>query len=182
MPVGQSAGAVVRVGVPRPLIFGRPIDHHLDVTHHATGVESEPVPQRVTFRQKPWLPWWVPPVLALLAAFIVAMLLLRRDPEVPKLEGDTVAEALVVLEKRHLKLGRTTYATAPKGVSVGTIIHQEPAAGDDVVKGESVNITVAAPPKTGLVPPVNGRTLAEAAEALNAAHFGYSPQPAERGE
>ena len=70
------------------------------------------MPQRVTFRQKPWLPWWVPPVVALLAAFIAAMLMLRRDPEVPKLEGDTVAEARVVLKKHHLKLGQTKYATA----------------------------------------------------------------------
>ena len=146
VPVGSSAAAVVRVAVPRPLIFGRPIDHHIEVAHRATGVESEPVPQRVTFRQKPWLPWWVPPVVALLAAFIVAMLMLRRDPEVPKLKGDTVAEAMVVLKKHHLKLGHTKYASAAKGVPLNTIIAQEPAAGDDIVKGESVNITVAAPP------------------------------------
>ena len=51
------------------------------------------------------------------------------------------------------------------------IIAQEPAAGDDIVKGESVNITVSRRAQPGTVPPVNGRTLAAAA-ALNAAHFG----------
>jgi len=181
VPVGSSAASVVRVAVPRPLIFGRPIDHHIEVAHRATGVESEPVPQRVMFRQKPWLPWWVPPVVALLAAFIAAMLMLRRVPEVPKLEGDTVAEAVVVLKKHHLKLGQTKYASAAKGMPLNKIIGQEPAAGDDIVKGESVNITVSAPPQPGTVPPVNGRTLAEAAAALTAAHFGYSPQPASAG-
>ena len=181
VPVGETVAAVVRVGVPHPVIFGRPVDHHLDVTHRATGVESEPVPQRVTFRQKPWLPWWVPPVVVLLALFMAAMLLLRREHEVPKLEGDTMEEALVVLEKRHLKLGRVRHDTAPKGVSLNTIIRQEPAAGDDIVKGESVNITLAAPPKTGHVPPVQGRSLAEAADALTAANFGYNPQPSSAG-
>jgi beta-lactam-binding protein with PASTA domain len=74
-----------------------------------------------------------------------------------------------------------TYADAPKGVAVGEIIGQQPAAGADSVKGEPVNITVAATPEPGIVPPVNGRTLAEAAEALTAAKFGYSPQPASAG-
>ncbi len=88
----------------------------------------------------------------------------------------------MVLKKRHLKLGRTTYETAPKGVDVGTIIRQEPAAGDDIVKGESVHITLAAPPELGIVPPVNGRTLAEAAEALTAARPGLQPATGQRGE
>jgi beta-lactam-binding protein with PASTA domain len=123
----------------------------------------------------------VPPALALLVAFVAAMLLLRREPEVPKLEGDTVAEATVVLEKHHLELGRVTHADAPKGVAVGEIIGQQPAAGDNVDKGEPVNITLAAPAETGIVPPVNGSTLADAAAALTGAHFGYSPPPARAG-
>ena len=31
--------------VPRPLIFGRPVDHFLDVTHGVAGVEAEPTPR-----------------------------------------------------------------------------------------------------------------------------------------
>ena len=181
VPIGRSGAALVSVAVPRPLIFGRPVDHFIDVTHRAIGVDSDPLPQRVTFRQKPWLPWWIPPALAMLAAFIVAVLLLRHDPEVPKLEGDTVEEALVVLNRRHLELGRTTYETAPKGVTLNTIMAQEPAPGADIDKGEPVNITLAAAPTAGIVPPVNGRTLAEAADALKAAKFGYNPQPSSAG-
>ena len=179
---GQTVATVVRVGVPAPLIFGRPTDHHIDVTHRATGVESDPAPQRVTFRQKPWLPWWVPPVLALIAAFAAAILLLRRDPEVPKLEGDTVQEVRVVLDKHHLKLGSVKYAKAPENAALDTVIAQQPAAGDEIVKGESVNIVLAAPPETGFVPEVNGRSLAKAAAAIKDARFDISPEPASAGD
>ena len=96
----------------------------------------------------PWLPWWVPPVPALLAAFTVAILLLRRDPEVPKLEGDTVEEAVVVLEEEPPQARSHDVRQRAEGRPVGTIIRQEPAAGDAVVKGESVNVTLAAPPQS----------------------------------
>ena len=114
VPIGATATALVLVAAPRPLWFKQPIDHRVEVVHRIDGVES--APQRVVFRQKPWLPWWLPTAAALLAAFITAILLLQRDPEVPKLKGDTVAEARVVLEKKGLVLGQTTYATAPPGV------------------------------------------------------------------
>lgn len=180
VPIGATAGALVLVGVPRPLFFKHPIDHRVEVTHRVDGVES--APQRVVLRQKPWLPWWLPVVAALLAAFVAAVLLLRRDPEVPKLKGDTVAEALVVLEKRDLKLGRTTTMTAPEGVLPGTILDQQPAAGDDIVKGEAVHVTVAAAAEHAAVPQVHGLTLAAATAKLKAARFAHDPQPAAAGD
>jgi hypothetical protein len=176
VPVGATSGAIVLVDVPHPLIFGRPVEHHVEVTHSAGGEQ-----QRVMFQQRPWLPWWVPLAIALLAAFVAAVLLLRRQPEVPVLKGDTVAEARVVLAKRHLKLGRVTYATAPKDAEPNTIVDQEPAAGADIVKGERVNVVLPAPPRTGVVPPITGSTLADAAKALTGAHFAYSPQPSSAG-
>ena len=69
----------------------------------------------MTFRQRPWLPWWVPPVFALAAAFLTVLALMHRHAEVPTLKSDTVSEALVVLKKHHLKLGKTRYAPAPEG-------------------------------------------------------------------
>lgn len=181
VPVGGTGVAVVRVGVSRPILVGRPADHQVDVTHRVSGVESEPVPRRVVFRQKPWLPWWLPATVLALATVAIVVALLKRDTEVPKLKGSTVPEALVILEKHDLLLGRTTYATAPKGAALGTVIAQSPAGGDGMEKGERVNITLAAPAKTGVVPPVNGMTLAQAADALTGAKFGYSPQPSSAG-
>lgn len=179
--VGDSIASTVRVRVPRPLIFGRPVDHFIDVSHRIAGVDAEPVPQRVTFRQRPWLPWWVPPVVALLGVLLAALALLERRAEVPKLKGDTVSESLVVLKKRHLKLGHIAHAAGPRGVPLNTIIDQQPAAGDALDKGEQVNITLAAPPATSAVPPVSGLTLAKAADALTAAHLSYEPQPSSAG-
>lgn len=180
VPVGGSAKALVLVGVARPLFFKPPIDHRVDVVHRVGGVESRP--QRVTFRQKPWLPWWLPVVVALVAAFVAAILLLRREPDVPKLRGQTVAEARVILAKHKLALGRTTYVSAPADVPLGTILDQQPAAGDDIVKGEAVNLTVAAEAKTAAVPAVHGLTLAEAAAKLKTARFAHDPQPSAAGD
>ena len=45
-----------------------------------------------------------------------------------------------------------------------------------------MDITLAAPPKRGLVPSVTGGTLAAAAHALSAEHLGNSPQPANAGD
>ena len=92
VPVGASAAAFVRVGVPYPLLFARPVDHRLTVTHQASGVESGQEPSRVTFQQRPWLPWWMPPAVGLLAAFITVVLMLRHD-EAPNLTGRTVPNA-----------------------------------------------------------------------------------------
>src|SRR5262249_6715728 len=130
VPVGDSIISEVRVRVPRPLLFGRPVDHSIDVSHRIAGVDAEPVPQRVTFRQRPWLPWWVPPVVAVLGVLLTVLALLERRAEVPKLKGDTVGEALVVLKKRHLKLGHIAHAPGPKDVALNSIIEQQPAAGD----------------------------------------------------
>ncbi|MBE2320883.1 PASTA domain-containing protein [Solirubrobacter sp. CPCC 204708] len=181
IPVGATAAGIVRVHVPRPLLCGRPVDHHIDVTHRASGADADPVPQRVTFRQRPWLPWWVPPAVALVAAFALVLVLLQRDTDVPKLTGDTRAEAHVILEKHGLQLGRTRYATGPKDVPLGTVIAQQPAGGAEMERGEEVHITLAAPPEKAAVPPVNGMPLARAADALTDAGFVYDPQPSSAG-
>jgi hypothetical protein len=181
VPVAAAAAGIVLVDVPKPHLVGRPTDHAIEITHRAIGLESEPIPQRVTFRQKPWLPWWVPPVVALVVACVAAFILLRPQREVPKLEGTTIAEAQVMLQKAHLGLGQVRYTSTPKSVPLHTVLTQQPAPGDDAEKGMHVNLTLAAPPQTSLVPPVNGKKLADAADSLKAAHLTYSPQPSSAG-
>jgi beta-lactam-binding protein with PASTA domain len=203
VPVGASAAAIVIVDVPHPLIFGRPVDHHVDVTHRVAslapagegrtarlghpgvaslpGVESDPKPQRVTFQQRPWLPWWMPPAVALLAAFITVVVMLTGHPEAPDLSGRTVTNATKLLKRHDLRVGRVTYEPAPKGVLPYSIISQVPDPGAEVVR-DTVDIVIAAAPKTGLVPSVTGRTLAQATDALTAAHFGNNAQPPSAGD
>ncbi|MDA0159161.1 PASTA domain-containing protein [Solirubrobacter ginsenosidimutans] len=181
VPVGGSVAAVVRVGVPFPLIFARPVDHRLTITHQANGADCEQEPSRVTFQQRPWLPWWLPPAVGVLAAFITLVLMLKRHPEAPNLTGRTVENATKLLNKHDLKVGRTTYESAPKGIAVGSVIAQVPEAGAEIVRG-TVDITLAEAPKRGLVPSVTGGTLGAAAHALAAEHLGDSPQPPNAGD
>ncbi len=181
VPIGETVAAVVQVRVPFPLIFARPVDHRIAISHRTGGVESALEPSRVTFQQRPWLSWWLPPAVAVVAAFITLVLLLHRDTVAPDLAGRDVANAATLLKHDHLRIGHTSYAPAPKGVLPYTIIHQVPDAGAQLAR-KSVDITLAAPPKTGLVPSVSGRTLLEATRALDDAKFANSPQPSSAGD
>ena len=111
-PPRRSCGSVCRY----PLIFARPVDHRLSVTHQASGVEAEHEPSRVTFQQRPWLPWWVPPAIGLIAAFIVVVLMLRPPPRGPQPDGAQRRErdegAQEVTTSRSVD---TTYETSAEG-------------------------------------------------------------------
>ena len=65
---------------------------------------------------------------------------------------------------------------------MNTILDQAPAAGDDIVEGEPVNITVARAAHTAAVPPVHGLSLAAAAAKLKTARFAHDPQPSAAGD
>jgi len=187
VPAGESVAKELQVGVPHALIFARPVDHRLLVTHRADGVESDQQPTGVTFQQRAWMSWWIPPAIALLAAFITMLVMLHQPTPptpptlAPDLSGRTVANAILALKKNKLRLGHTTYAPAPEGEDPYTIIHQVPEAGAESIR-KIVDITLAAPPDVGIVPAVKGRPLAKAAQLLDAAGFGYSPQPSNAGD
>ena len=100
VPVGESVTAVVQVRVPFPLLFARPVDHRIAISHRADGIESTVEPSRVTFQQRPWLPWWLPPAIALVAAFITLVLMQRKDAVAPDLTGRNVAMATAAQEGR----------------------------------------------------------------------------------
>ena len=87
---GARATARLRVVPRRTLWFGRPVDHRIDV--------GAPVPQQLTFRQLPWIPWWAPVVLAVLIALAIALLALRGERiVVPEVRGQTVEQAQAIL-------------------------------------------------------------------------------------
>ena len=62
----------------RPHWIGRPREHTLAVTAHAPGVPPPPT-QIVAVRQRAWLPFWLPPLLALVAALAAAFVLTRPE-------------------------------------------------------------------------------------------------------
>jgi hypothetical protein len=175
VPVGEAIAVRLKVAVPYPVIFGRPLDHQLQVTHLVNGASAEQAPQRATFRQRPWLPWWVPPVVLLIAAVVAAIHWLRPEGRIPDLGGDTLDEATAEIARHRLRLGDVTYVVASKDARTNTVFRQTPKAGADAAKGETVNIELATPPKSTVVPNVNDETLGAAISALAGAHLTYAP-------
>ena len=70
---------------------------------------------------------------------------------VPDLKGKTVAEATTSLENMQLLLGQQD-AKADDNAPKGTIISQDPAAGENIEQGQAVNITVSSGKEQTSVP------------------------------
>ena len=75
---------------------------------------------------------------------VVAVTLSTGPPtvDVPDLVGGTVEDASVALRSAGLTLGVVRQASAD-GSSPGTVVAQNPAAGDEAVEGSAVDVTVA---------------------------------------
>ena len=85
---------------------------------------------------------------------------------VPDLQGQTVSTAQTSLSTVGLRLGGTTPEASDK--PSGTIIGQDPAAGEQIQRGQAVDVTVSAGPEEALVPNLVGLATPEAASrALN---------------
>ena len=152
---------------PKQKWIGRPIDRQFQLTATPVGT-TDPVPPRMaTFRQRPWLPWWMSIVAPLLiAAAVVIVMLLPKQAVVPNLKGQPSAfAAQKLLNKIGLKLGKTTPKADPKA-KAGSILDQSPAAGTKAKKGGLVAIIVATGTGKVAVPPLVGLPLGVAQQKL----------------
>jgi serine/threonine-protein kinase len=70
---------------------------------------------------------------------------------VPDLKGKTVAEATTSLENMQLILGQQD-AKADDNAAKGTIVSQDPSAGENIEQGQAVNITVSSGKEQTTVP------------------------------
>jgi serine/threonine-protein kinase len=86
--------------------------------------------------------------------------------EVPNVVGLTEDEAVAAIESAGLVVGERT--TQPSEEPEGTVISQDPAAGEQVPGGSEVNLVVSSGPEitTVVVPDVVCFTFAEAAREL----------------
>ena len=82
---------------------------------------------------------------------------------VPTLRGMTVEEASSELALAGLRLGTPTPEASDE--ESGTIIDQDPSAGEQIQQGQAVNVTVSAGPEEVLVPQLVGLDSDDAAEA-----------------
>jgi beta-lactam-binding protein with PASTA domain len=140
------------------------------------------LPSQAVFRQKPWLPWWLVPVVLLLAALAVMLyLLLPQNVVVP----DVVGSASAFEAEEKLTEADLTLAPAPKekvdpDAEPGSVVSQTPKAGDKAEKGEAVTIEIAVGDGQITVPKVTGLSLADAEAALREKKLSLgqtSPQP-----
>lgn len=113
--------------------------------------------------------FWVVAVLAVIGAVAGAIVLMQfllggsgaNRVQVPNLDGLTVEQAQKSLDKVNLQLGAQTAELSER--PQGTIIAQQPGAGEMLEQGQGVNVTVSSGKEQATVPQLVGLTSIEAA-------------------
>ena len=105
--------------------------------------------------------------LGVAAAIVVTM---GSGVAVPDVTGKTEADATQALEDAGLSVGDVDEAADPDA-EPGTVVRQDPAAGEEVDEGSAVGLTLSSGPATAKVPDVTGMTEAEAQGTLQDAGF-----------
>ncbi len=112
---GQGIEAPFTVFPPSQIWLGRPTERRVQVSASSPDADKPPPPQTATYRQRPWLPWWLAIVapIAVVAA-VLLLLLLPKQTTVPDLKrAASVFAAETLLNKAGLKLS----AKQPEQVS-----------------------------------------------------------------
>ena len=136
-----------------------------DHTRTMTSVDEYEEPRR----SNPWL--WIGLTLVTLG-LVAAMVMFGRSlftgsatgVEVPDLKGLTVAEAEDQLADLGLRLGDQAEATS-ETIPIGLIVSQDPTAGQELSRGDRVDVTVSAGTQVSLVPELVGLVSIEDARA-----------------
>jgi beta-lactam-binding protein with PASTA domain/Tol biopolymer transport system component len=167
-PPGRRAGTTFRVVPNKPIWIGKPADRRFEVTASVPGSEAPAPRQGAVYRQKPWIPLWVPFVLPILAAAAAAvLLLLPNTTTVPDLKGLRVIDAQKRLESKGLALGeKTDGKPTDKQELIGTIDEQSKPAGAKVKKGSAISVTLRVGGPVS-VPELRGKSLNDARKALD---------------
>jgi serine/threonine-protein kinase len=162
---------------------GLPVDATPLLAAGATQVLDRPpaqatqvLPPSEPERRNNWVPIAVTLVLiALLGALLwfLASTLLDDDPQtpvsvqVPNVVGDKRAQAISEIEDAGLEVGTITpLAAADETQEPGTVVEQDPAAGDEVERGTAVDLTIVESPALVPIPDLEGSSVEEAEAAL----------------
>ncbi|MBI1352079.1 MAG: Stk1 family PASTA domain-containing Ser/Thr kinase [Actinomycetales bacterium] len=135
----------------------------------AAGGVYEPMYDLDRPRRKRSVGFWALSIVGIAAAIIGALLIGRfvfgdtaaKQVQVPNLEGLTIEQATTTLQDYQLKLGAQTPETSDR--PVGTVTAQQPAAGETIEQGQSVNVTVSSGLEQVTVPQLIALTSVEAA-------------------
>jgi beta-lactam-binding protein with PASTA domain len=172
---GRRDGTTFTVKPKHQHWIGRTIDRRFEVTAKGAVGESTARPLQGTFRQKPWIPFWVPIVIpALVAGAVLLYSLIPHKSKVPDLHGMTIAAAGLAIQKANLKAPSQPPAEVPsKTVAYLHVVRQSPSwhkgpvqnghfTANKVKTGTTVQFFVAEP----RVPNLVGATQAEAQKVL----------------
>jgi beta-lactam-binding protein with PASTA domain len=174
VPAGTTSAQTVGVRPVRALWIGRPTEHRVQLRASAlaAGVSAQAPP--LIYRQRPWIPWWVPPLVLFLLVLAAALYLaLPREVTVPALIGAPSAFAAQQELSRAGLHGPSQVTTKVLSqVAPGTVIGQAPSAGASVAPSTPVALQVAAAPSVStIVPNLAGMTPARAEAALARVHL-----------
>ncbi len=136
--------------------------------HRALGKRSEPWLQRVLFGKRFWF------LLGGVAVVVVVGLLTwwlnaGQYTKVPALRGltESAAKNNLTTLGLHMRLGHAEHSPLPKGEVIATT----PVPGAKVTSGSAITVTMSLGPQILQVPDVTGQPLAQAQQALQAAHL-----------
>ena len=101
--------------------------------------------------------------------------------QVPRLYGNTPAQAESVLQGAGLELGAQS-SDYNSDVAEGSIFYQDPSGGESVEPGSAVDVTVSLGPEQVEVPEVYGLSVSAAQTALSRAGLGSTPIEVEGDE
>jgi beta-lactam-binding protein with PASTA domain len=171
VPPGQARSIPVAIRPKRPRWIGQPLDHPLDFAATTADDQKVAAPFAARYRQRAWVPWWLPIVLVLLALAALLIYLLWPDrAEVPNLKHSRSAFAAQKrLERRGLTLNPKIKRRPRQNAAPGTVVDQAPAPGKTVDKGKAVSVVVAAGSGRVRVPNVVGLLVTSADQKLHKA-------------
>ena len=135
----------------------------------AAASSYEPMYDMGRPRRKRSFGFWALSIVGITAAIIGALLIGRfvfgdtsaTQVQVPNLEGLTIEQATTTLDDYQLRLGAQTPEVSD--LPIGTITAQQPAAGETIEQGQSVNVTVSTGLEQVTVPQLIALTSVEAA-------------------
>ena len=135
----------------------------------AAAAPYEPMYDMERPRRRRGVAFWMLSLVGIVAAIIGALLIGRfifggptvTQVQVPNLDGLTIEQATSTLDQYQLRLGAQTPETSDRPID--TIIAQQPAAGELIEEGQSVNVTVSSGLEQVTVPQLIALTSVEAA-------------------
>ena len=141
----------------------------VDPVEAQSAVRYEPMYDTGRARRRRGVGFWALSLVGIAAAVIGALLIGRfvfggssvTQVQVPNLDGLTVEAATSTLQQYDLRLGAQTPATSDR--PQGTVIAQQPAAGENIEQGQSVNITISSGLEQATVPQLVALTSVDAA-------------------